>query len=218
MFDRIYLFHAISSNFGFSWEKSPHLWSLIKKTFRLDLSISGNFQQLWIHLAETCPQEPNRETFYTEFIDFREFPGNLGSADRKVLPATKRKNDLDWIDSFWAISSNCEFSWQKSPFPRSWRRVFFTVDLSISGNFHQLWYSWQKSPLQELNKEIFYTGFINFRQFPVTFFPAGRKDPLPGVEQGTWFRLDLSTSGNFQELWGQLAESPRPRRWTWKLF
>ena len=53
MLDWIYPHHAISRNLGFSWGKLP--LSQTGTNFRLDLSISGNFQQLWVQLAENLP-------------------------------------------------------------------------------------------------------------------------------------------------------------------
>ena len=56
--------------------------------FRLDLSISCNFQQLWVQLAEKPPEGGQTGKFF-----------------------------LDWIYPFHAISSNFGFSRQKSPPP-----------------------------------------------------------------------------------------------------
>ena len=63
------------------------------KFFRLNLSISCNFQQLWVQLAERPPR---------------------GGQTGKIF--------LDWIYPFHAISSNFGFSWQKSPPPTDGKR------------------------------------------------------------------------------------------------
>ena len=132
----IYPFHAISSNFAFSWQKNPQprnqmeifldwiyhfrpfsatLGSAGRKApsqepnrqfFRLNLSISGNFQQLWVQLAVKLP------------------------------PGAKQAKIFDWIYPFQAISSNFGFSWQLSP--TVGKQGFFILDLSISCNFQQL--------------------------------------------------------------------------------
>ena len=55
--DWIYPFQGISSNFGISWQlSSPPPGAKQGKFFRLDLLISGNFQQLWVQLAVKFPQ------------------------------------------------------------------------------------------------------------------------------------------------------------------
>ena len=47
-------------------------------------------------------------------------------------------------------------------------------------------------------------------QFPATLGSAGRKAPTPWrqPDREIFFRLDLSISCNFQQLWVQLAEKP----------
>ena len=52
--------------------------------FRMDLSISGNFQQIWVQLAVKLP------------------------------PGARQAKILDWIHSFQAIASKFGFSWQLS--------------------------------------------------------------------------------------------------------
>ena len=147
---QLYPFHAISSNFAFSWQKNPQprnqmeffqtgfihvrpfsatLGSAGRKApsqepnrqfFRLNLSISGNFPQLWVQLAA------------------------------KVTPGAKQAKILDGIYSFQAISSNFGFSWQLGP-PVG-KQGFFILDLSISCNFQQLCLQLaEKSPTQEPN-------------------------------------------------------------------
>ena len=82
--------HIIEHRIDDLAEKPPPEAAKQGNFFRLDLSISCNFQQLWVQLAESPPlplSQPNREIF------------------------------LDWIYSFHAISSNFGFSWQKPPLP-----------------------------------------------------------------------------------------------------
>ena len=50
----IYPFQAISSKFTFSWQKSPLPVAKQRHFFRLELSISGNFQQFWFQLVENA--------------------------------------------------------------------------------------------------------------------------------------------------------------------
>ena len=83
--DWIYPFQAIFSKFGLSWQKNS--LSGAKQAIFIDwnLSISGNFQQLWVQLAVKLP------------------------------PGAKQAKILYCIYWFQAISSNFGFSWQLSP-------------------------------------------------------------------------------------------------------
>ena len=65
--------------------------------------------------------------------------------------------------------------------------------------------------------EFFQTGFIHFRPFSATLGSAGRKAPSQ-EPNGQFFRLNLSISGNFQQLWVQLAAKLPPRGQTGKHF
>ena len=56
------------------------------------------------------------------------------------------KNFWPQIYPFQAILSNFGFGGRKAPPPPRMRENFLTSDLSISGNFKQLWFLWQKSP------------------------------------------------------------------------
>ena len=111
---RIYPFQAISSNFSFCGRKDPHPQDG-RNFFKLNLSISGNFQQLWF----------------------------LWQKSPLPCPPRMRQNFLHRIYPFQAISSNFGFCGRKAT-PTSMRENFFTLDLSISVNFQQLWFLWQK--------------------------------------------------------------------------
>ena len=174
-------------NFGISWQKNPqprNQW----RFFRLDLSISGHFQQLWAQLAVKLPLRSQTGIF------------------------------LDWIYPFQAISSNFGFSWQLSP-PVG-QQGFFRLDLSISGNFQQLCLQLvEKSPTQEPNREFFLDWIYPFQAISSNFGLSWQKSfPLQEPETGKFFRLDLSISGNFQQLWVQLAVKLPPRSQTGKIL
>ena len=84
----IYPFIQFPATSGSASRKAPSLPGTEQgKKFRLDLSISGNFQQLWVQLA------------------VKHHPS----------PEAKQGNILDWIYLFQAISGNFGFSWQKTP-------------------------------------------------------------------------------------------------------
>ena len=194
----IYPFQAILSNFGFCDTKAPTptKWGHF---FTLDLSISGNFQQLWF-LWQKSPSSPPRwgNFFYTGSIHLRQFPVTLVFVAEK--PSLQDEgNFLHWIYPFEAISSSFRFLWQKSfPLPKDEGNIFlhwiyqfqaissnfgfcgrkapspkrrehvFTLDLSIWGNFQQLWFFVAQKPSNPQDERIFfYTGSIHLRQFPV---------------------------------------------------
>ena len=113
---QIYPFQAILSNFGFCGRKAPTP-RMRENIFTSDLSISGNFQQLWFLWKKSPP------------------------------PPLQGWGKIFWhsIYPFQAISSNFGFCGRKAPPPRMRENVLIS-DLSISGNFQQLWFLWQKSP------------------------------------------------------------------------
>ena len=95
------------------------------------------------------------------------------------MPVAEQGHILYWIYPFHPISSNFRFSQQKSPLP------------------------------PQLNREKFQTGSIHFRKFPATLGSASSKASIfPRSQTGKIFRLDLFISGNFWQLWFQLAENP----------
>ena len=66
---------------------------------------------------------------------------------------------------------------EKPPPPQD-ERNFLTSDLSISGNFEQLWYLWQKSPPPPRMRETFFDfRSIHFRQFRATLVFVAEKPP-----------------------------------------
>ena len=206
----IYPFQAIFSNFGLSWQLSS-LSGAKQAFFRLNLSISGNFQQLWVELAvKLSPQGPNRQKFQTGSIHSRQFPATLGSAGSKALP-----------------------------FPRSQTGKIFRLDLFISGNFWQLWFqlaenpmscigicldwiytfqaifmnfglSWQKNPQPRNQMESFLEWIYPFQAIFSNFGLSWQLSSLSGAKQA-FFRLNLSISGNFQQLWVELAVKLSPQ-------
>ena len=87
-------------------------------------------------------------------------------------------------------------------------RDFFTLDLSISGNFEQLWFLWQKSPHPSpLDEGNFLYWIYPFQAISSNFGFCGRKAPLL-QDEGIFFTLDLSISGNFEQLWFLWQKSP----------
>ena len=144
---RIYPFQAIPSNFGFCGRKALHLppgWGIF---FTQDLSISGNFQQLWF-LWQKSPLSPQDESkfFYTGSIHFGQFSATLVFVAEKPSPPRIRENYFTQDLSIFRQFPTTLVFVSESPSPQD-EGHFFTQDLSISGNFQQLWFLWQKSPL-----------------------------------------------------------------------
>ena len=61
---------------------------------------------------------------------------------------------LHWIYPFQAISSNFGFIGRKPAPPPQDEENVFTLDLSISANFRQLWFYWQKSTPQAVTSSV----------------------------------------------------------------
>ena len=119
--DWIYPFHAISSNFGSAGRKAPlpivdRQW----KFFRLDLSISCNFQWLWFSWQKNLPQ-PAQQTDSENFLDWiyscHAISSNFGTAGREAPQQPDSENSLDWIYPFHAFSSNFGSAGRKVPTP-----------------------------------------------------------------------------------------------------
>ena len=119
---------------------------------KLDLSISCNFQQLWLLVAEKPPPPPprNRENFFRLDLSISwQFPATLVFGGRTARPLPPEQGKLlNWIYPFHAISSNFGFWWQKRPPP----------------------------PPKGTGK-TFYTRSIHFMQFPATLVSGGRTPP-----------------------------------------
>ena len=239
---QIYPFQAILSNFGFVAENLPQdegklfdfrfihfrqfqatlfLWQksppprLSENFLTSDLSISGNFDQLWFcgrkaprRLRENfwlqiypfqaifsnfgfCGRNPPPlgwgKNFDFRFIHFRQFRATLVIVAEKPPPPRMREN---FLTSDLSISGNFEwlwFLWQKSPPPPRIRENFLTSDLSISGNFEQLWFLWQKTSPQDEGK-FFDFRFIHFRQFQATLVFVAENLP-PGWGEIFWLQI-----------------------------
>ena len=155
-------------------EKPPPQWPNKETFFRLNLSIScdsSNFGSA----DRKAPPPPKDEGnfFYTGSIHFRQFE-QFWFLWQKSPPPSQDEGIffLHWIYPFQAILSNFGSAGRKAPSPK--RGNFFTLDLSISGNFEQLGFCGRKAPPpSKMRKFLFF--FI--------------------------FTLDVSISGNFEQLW-----------------
>ena len=176
----IYPFQAILSNFGFCGRKA-----LTQDEGKFVYTGCIHFRQFWATLVlwQKSPPPQMREICLHWMYLFQAISSNFGFCGRKPDPPRMRENFiLHWMYPFQAISSNFGFCGRKAspPPPPRMREKIFTLDLSISGNFEQLWFLWQKSP------------------------------PPPPQDEGNFFTLDLSISGNFEQLWFLWQKSAPP--------
>ena len=128
-------------------------------TSRTDISciIEPHFG-LWQKSPPPPPQDEGK-FFDLRFIRFRQFRATLVFVAEKPPPPPPP---------------------QPPPPPRM-RENFLTSDLSVSGNFEQLWFLWQKSPPPPPQDEgkFFDLRFIRFRQFRATLVFVAEKPPPP---------------------------------------
>ena len=197
---------SISGNFKqlwFLWQKSPPSPNE-GKFLTPALSISGNFKQLWF-LWQKSPSPNEGKFFDTRSIHFRQFQATLVFVAEKPPPPGWGKILWHQIYPFQAISSNFGFCGRKAPLPM--RENFLTPDLSISGNFEQLWFLWQKSPSPPGWGKIFWHQIYPFQAILSNFGFRGRKAP----HEEKFFD---TRSIHFRQFWATLvfvAEKPPSR-------
>ena len=148
---------SISGNFEqvcFCGRKVPPLFCLLVRhsahvaahdiTSQTDISCIIEYH-IGDELAEK-PPPPMREIFCLQIYPFQAILSNFGFCGRKAPPPRWGKFFWLWIYPFQVILSKFGFLWQKSTLPSRMRENFLTLDLSISGDFEQVWFLWQKSP------------------------------------------------------------------------
>ena len=156
------------------------------KFFYTDLSISGNFKQLWF-LWQKSPPPPQaisrwRENFWLQIYPFQAILSNFGFVAEKPPPSPRMREKFLYFRSihfrqFWATLVLVA---EKPPGPPGLGKIFLTSDLSISGNFEQLWFLWQKSsPLSPRMRENFLHWIYPFQAISSNFGFCGRKAPPP---------------------------------------
>ena len=164
-------------------------------------------------LWQKGPLPQDEGNYFTLDYHFRQFPATLVYVAEKPPPPRMREFFLHWIYPFQVISSNFGFCGRKAPpHPHQDEGNFFTLDLSISGNFQQLWFLWQKAPSPRM-REIFLHWIYPFQAIWAMLDFVAEKPPPP-QDEGNLFTLDLSISGNFQQLWilCQKTSPPLPLR------
>ena len=160
---QIYPFQAILSNFGFGGRKA-HPPQMREKFLTPDLSISGNFKQLWFWWQKRPPRWG--KFFDTRYIHFRQFQATLVFVAEKPTPLRWGKSFWHQIYQFQAISSNFGFCGRKACPPPRWGKIFWHQIYpfqAISSNFG---FCGRKDHPNE--GKFFDTRYIHFRQFQAT--------------------------------------------------
>ena len=166
----------------------------------LDLSISGNFEQLWSLWQKSPPQDEGK-FFDTGSIHFRQFRTTLVFVAEK--PPQMRENFLHWIYPFQAISSSFVFCGRKGPSPpHQMRENLLTLDLSISGKFWAtLVFVAEKpspSPPPPRWGKIFWHWIYQFQAISSIFDFVGEKPPCRwGKIYWHWIYPFQAISSNF---------------------
>ena len=145
----IYPFQAISSNFGFCGRKAPSLPGWGKFFLHWIYPFQGISSNFGFCGRKAPSPSGWGKSFYTGSIHFRKFPGTLVFVAENL-----------------------------SPPPPQDEGNYFSLDLSISGYFQQLWFLWQKSPPPGWGK-FFLHRIYPFQAISSNFGFCGRKAPPP---------------------------------------
>ena len=190
----IYPFQVILSNFGFCGRKAPPP-PVREKFLTLDLSTSGNFEQVWFLWQKSPPPS---------FLPFGEI---LSSCCSTWHNFTDWYFMHHWISHWWWVG-------RKAP-PAAEEGNFLTSDLSISGNFEQLWFLWQKSPPPRWGN-IFWLWIYLFQAILSNFGFCGRK--APPQHEGNFFDFGSIHFRCFEQVWFLWQKSPPPPPGWGKIF
>ena len=160
---QIYPLQAISSNFGFCGRKAHPPQRMREFFLTSDLSVSGNFKQIWILLQKSPPPPTGwGKTFWLQIYPFQVISSNFGFCGRKPTPQDERKLFDFRSIHFRQFQATLVFLWQKSPHSPSMREIFFDFR---SIHFRQFWatlvYVAEKPPIPRM-RENFLTSDLWF--------------------------------------------------------
>ena len=129
------------------------------------------------------PPQVEGKFFDFRSIHFRQFWATLVFVAEMLPPCPTRWGKFFWLQiyPFQAISSNFGFCGRKAP-PHRMRENFLTSDLSIPGNFKQLWFICGRKPTPQDERKLFDFRSIHFRQFWATLIFVAEKPPPPPDE------------------------------------
>ena len=185
----------------FWWQKSPPPgWGKFFDTRSIHFGFSGNFEQIYFGFGgRKSTPPPWGKIFWHQIYPFQAILSNFGFGSRKAeKPPPDEGKFFDTRSiHFSQFQATLVLVAEKPPPPM--RENFLTPDLSMSGNYEQLWFWWQKShpPLMRenhLTPDLSISG--NFEQL---WFWWQKSPPPP--DEGKFLTPDLSISGNFEQLW-----------------
>ena len=163
------------------------------------------------------PPFPQGKFFDIGSIHFRQFPATLVFVAEKPIDPAPQPPPLKMRDHFFYIGSihfrqfpaTLFFVAEKPP-PPPMREKFLTSDLSISGNFEQLWFLWQKSPPPRM-RENFWHQIYSFQAISSNSSFCGRNAPPPSTQdEGNFFNTRSIHFRQFQATLVFVAKSPPP--------
>ena len=162
-------FRQFPATLVFVAEKPPPS-RMRENCLKSDLSISGNFQQLWFLWQKIPPPPPQDEgTFFNiGSIHFRQFPATLGFWQKSPPPSGWGNIFWHWIYPFQAISSKFGFCGRKAPPPND------------EGNFFDI-------------------RSIHFRQFRATLVFVAGKPPPQGWGKFFWHWIHHTRTSTLYE-------------------
>ena len=208
-------FRQFWATLDFVAEKPPYT-RMREKFLTSDLSISGNFEQLWFLWQKSPPPPPPRmrQNFLTKIYPFQAILSNFGFCGRKApTPSPQDGKFFDFRSiHFRQFRAMLVFVAEKPPYTKM-RKIFLTSDLSISGNFQQLWFLWQKSPPPPPPGwgKVFWLQIYPFQAISATLVFVAEKPPPPlPKDEGKIFYF---RSIHFRQFWATLvfvAEKPPP--------
>ena len=175
-----------------------------------DLSISGNFEQLWF-LWQKSPPPPDEGNF-SDFgsIHFRWFWASLLFVAEKHPPARMRENFWLWLYPFQAILSKFGFCGWKAPLQDE-RKFFNFGSIHFRGFWTTLVFVVEKHPPPGWGK-FFWLWIYPFQVILSKLCFCGRKAPPPPPG---WGKLFDFWSIHFRWFWASLVlwqKPPPPRR------
>ena len=192
-----------------NWAEKPPPPRMKEKCFTLDLSHFRQFPTTLVFVAERPPKM--RENFLHWIYPFQAISSNFGFCGRKVPP---------WIREFFFYTGSIHFRQfpttlvfvaEKPPPPPKMRENFFTLDLSISGNFQQLWFFVAEKPPPRM-REIFFTLDLSISgNFQQLWFLWQKSPHTPPPRMRKFFLHSIypfqTISSNFG-FWGRKAPPP----------
>ena len=223
----------------FLWQNSPPPARMRGNYFDTRSIQFRQFWATLVFVAEKPPPPGWGKIFWHQIYPFQQFQANFPSSGKDAfLPQKSELLEIAWSYPFQEILSKFGFCGRKVPPPSAWgkifwhqiypfqailsnfdycgrkapprmREIFLTPDLSISGNFEQLWFLCQKSPPSRIRENFLTLDLSISGNFKQLWFLWQKSLPPPRMREN-FLTSDLSNSGNFEQLWFLWQKSPPP--------